>query len=95
MLPKGLRSHSYKIQMKNEINEADQTKHIEFAVALLSRIDDDESYLNRIFLVMRLHIHSCISRHDDLIRRAQQANEDFQYVRDSPKCMVRLMYDRV
>jgi hypothetical protein len=49
LLHKRLRLHAYKIQLRHGITEAGRLKRFEFAVTMLNAIDDDESYLNRIF----------------------------------------------
>lgn len=49
LLHKFLRLYAYKIQMRHKIKEINGPKCIEFAVKMLKEIDDDDSYLNRIF----------------------------------------------
>lgn len=99
ILHKRLKLHAYKIQLKHEIKPADKPKRVDFAVQMLSKIDDDENYLDNILFSdeATFHISGCVNRHNCRIWGNQQPNEVFQYVRDTPKVNVwcGLMQDRI
>ncbi|KAF5288196.1 hypothetical protein FQA39_LY03964 [Lamprigera yunnana] len=62
-----------------------QQTSVQFAVTMLNKIDDDESYI--FSDEAAFHINSCINRYNCWIWRAQQPNKVFQYFRDSPKIL--------
>ncbi|GBM38535.1 hypothetical protein AVEN_110205-1 [Araneus ventricosus] len=99
VLHKRLRLHAYKIQLMNEIKPEDKLKRVEFATFMMLKIDDDESFLNRILFTdeATFHISGCVNRHNCRIWGSHQPTETHQYVRCSPKVNVwcGLLYDRV
>lgn len=54
---KHLELFAYKIKLKHEIKPADMLRRIDFAIQILSNIDDDEKYLNNILFSYEATIH--------------------------------------
>jgi hypothetical protein len=85
-----LRLHAYKIQLRHEIKVTDCPKRVEFANFMLSEIDDNEGYLQRVMLTdeATFHINGYVNRYNCRIWGSQEPNEFFEYVRDTPKVNV-------
>jgi hypothetical protein len=99
VLHKRLRLHAYKIQRRHEIKIADRPKRVEFANFMLSEIDDNEGYLQRVMFMdeATFHINGCVNRYKCRIWGSQQQNEFLECIRDTPQVNVwcGLLYDHV
>jgi hypothetical protein len=99
VLHKHLRLHTYKIQPRHGIKVTDRPKRVKFANFMLSEIDDNEGYLQRVMFTdeATFHINCCVNRYNCKIWGLWQPNEFFEYVRDTPKVNMwcGLLHDRV
>jgi len=88
-----------KIQLKQEIKPDDRPKRVEFATFMLSAIDEDETFLQRICFSdeATFYVNQCVNWHISCIWGTQKLNEIHEYVGGSPKVNVwcGLLYDRV
>ncbi|GBM61490.1 hypothetical protein AVEN_163881-1 [Araneus ventricosus] len=99
VLHKRLRLHANKIQLRHDIKPEDKPKRVEFATFILLKIDDEESFLNRILFrdEATFHFNGCVNHYNCRIWGSQQPIETHQYFRGSPKVNVwcGLLFDRV
>ena len=87
---KRLRLRAYKIQLVQKLQRNDRPKRVEFANALLARIDDDNDFLNHVAFSDEATFHTCgkVHRHNCRIWGEENPHVVMEYERDSPKVNV-------
>ena len=94
-----LKLYPYKIQIVQAIKPGDYEKREQFARTLLTNVEQDPAYLNRIFFTdeATFHISGVVNRHNSRIWGAENPHVFREVERDSPKVHVwcGLFHDRV
>ena len=90
ILHKHLRLHAYKLQLLHHIKPADHRKRTDFAVEMLSRIEENESYLDLVLFSDESTFHVCgkVNRHNCRIWGSGSPYQVTEYERDTPKLNV-------
>jgi hypothetical protein len=87
---KHLRLRAYKLQHLHHIKPDDQRKRIDFAVEMLSCIEENDNYLDFMLFSDESTFHVCgkINRHNCRIWGSGNPHQVIEYERDTPKLSV-------
>jgi hypothetical protein len=87
---KRLRLHAYKLQLLHHIKPADHRKRTDFAVEMLSRIEENESCLDLVLFSDESTFHVCgnVNRHNCRVWGSGSPYQVTEYERDTPKLNV-------
>lgn len=90
VLHKRLRLRAYKIQMAQQLKTCDYKHRYNFAVEMISRINDDENFLNDICFSDEATFHTSgkVNRQNVRIWGSERPSDFREVVRDSPKVNV-------
>lgn len=90
VLHKRLKLHAYKIQLLQELKPDDGAKRFNFAVEMLNKIDENQSFLDDIIFSdeATFHINGSVNRHNSRIYGSENPHTIFEKIRDSPKVNV-------
>jgi hypothetical protein len=90
ILHKHLRLHAYKLQLLHHIKPADHHKRTDFAVEMLSHIEENKSYLDLVLFSDESIFHVCgkVNQHNCCIWGSGSPYQVTEYERDTPKLNV-------
>lgn len=90
VLHKKLKLHAYKIQILQELQPNDGVNRYNFAVKMLDRISENESFLDDIIFTdeATFHVSGCVNRHNSRIWGFENPHVIVEKQRDSPKVNV-------
>jgi hypothetical protein len=81
---------AYKIQLLHHIKPDDHRKRIDFVVEMLSRIEENDNYLDLVLFSDESTFHMCgkVSWHNCRIWDSENPHQVIEYERDTPKLNV-------
>jgi len=87
---KCLHLRAYKLQLLHHIKPDDHRKRTDFAVEMLSHIQENGNYLDLVLFSDELTFHVCgkVNRHNCRIWGSENPNQVIKYERDTPKLNV-------
>jgi hypothetical protein len=87
---KRLRLRAYKLQLLHHIKPDDHRKRTDFTVEMLSRIEENDSYLDLVLFSDESTFHVCgkVNRNNCRIWGSENPHQVIGYERDTPKLNV-------
>ena len=87
---KCLRLRAYKLQLLHHIKPDDHRKRTDFAVEMLSHIEENDSYLDLVLFSDESTFHVCgkVNRHNCRTGGSENPHQVIEYERDTPKLNV-------
>lgn len=90
VLHRRLKLYAYKVQIVQEIKPDDRPKRQEFAITMLDRVAEDETFLSCVMFSdeATFHVSGKVNRHNVRIWGTENPHAFIEHVRDSPKVTV-------
>lgn len=90
ILHKRLKLHPYKVQLLHELKPNDKPKHFDFAMHILNKIDEDNSYLENVIISNEatFHVSGYVNRHNCRIWGTEPPHAVREKAHSSPKVNV-------
>ena len=90
ILHRRLRLYAYTVQILQEIKPEDAPKRETFAITMLDRIAEDETFLSRMMFTdeATFHVSGKVNRHNVHMWGSENPHTFIEHIRDSPKVNV-------